>query len=167
MSAGVYKIINPIVKTILRSPLHSLMSRNTLLIEFEGRKTGRALSTPISYHAVGGRVSCFTSRSYPWWRNLVANADVTVRLKGCSLNGHANVTESESIQIVSALRDFLIAVPRDAAHAGVLLDQDGQPIESDLIEASKRLVHISIEFPLAASQCPSPPSRTGPGIKRR
>ncbi len=165
MSAGLYKVINPMVKMILRSSLHGLMSGNTLLIEFEGRKTGRKLSTPISYHVVGDQVSCFTSRSYPWWRNLIANADVAVRLKGCLLNGRANVTEDQPDQILAALRDFLIAVPRDASHAGVRLDPNGQPVGSDLVEASKRLVHISIELPLRASWCPPPTDEIGTGIK--
>ena len=46
------------------------MSSNTLLLEFRGRKSGRALSTPISYHVDEGSDHCFTNRNFGWWRNL-------------------------------------------------------------------------------------------------
>ena len=48
MSNLLYGLINPAVCSLLRSPLHGLMSKNTLLLEFTGRKSGRLLSTPIS-----------------------------------------------------------------------------------------------------------------------
>jgi len=38
MSNLLYGLINPAVCSLLRSPLHGLMSKNTLLLEFAGRK---------------------------------------------------------------------------------------------------------------------------------
>lgn len=64
MSNLLYKVINPIVKGLLRSPLHGLMSKNTMLIEFKGRKSGRMFTTPVSYHIEGDRVHCFTSQEF-------------------------------------------------------------------------------------------------------
>ena len=45
MANTLYRLINPHVRALLRSPLHGLMSRNTLLLSFNGRKTGKLLST--------------------------------------------------------------------------------------------------------------------------
>ena len=45
--SAIYKWINPPIKFLLASPLHGIMSSNTLLLDFTGRKSGRALSTPI------------------------------------------------------------------------------------------------------------------------
>ena len=59
----VYKLLNPPVKRLLRSGLHGLTSKNTLLLEFTGRKSGRALSTPISYYLKDGAAHCFTTHS--------------------------------------------------------------------------------------------------------
>ena len=67
-----YRMINPPVRWLLRSPIHGLMSKNTLLLEFQGRKSGRALSTPISYYEAGGVMRGFTDRRFGWWRK---NAD--------------------------------------------------------------------------------------------
>jgi hypothetical protein len=33
----------------LRSPLHGILSKNFLLINFTGRKSGRVFTTPVSY----------------------------------------------------------------------------------------------------------------------
>ncbi len=146
MSQKLYKVINPIVKRILCSPLHGLMSKNTLLLEFKGRKSGRTLSTPVSYHLESDRIHCFTSKGYRWWRNLVDNPDVTIQLKGQARRGRARVSVDDPDRIASALRAFLIAVPRDAPHAGVGLDQDGQPIARDVTESAKKMVYVCIEL---------------------
>ncbi len=71
MSKTLYRLIKPTVRSLLLSPLHGLMSRHTLLLEFSRRKTGRALSTPISYYRDGGAAHCFTQRKFGWWRKLL------------------------------------------------------------------------------------------------
>jgi hypothetical protein len=38
-------------------------------------------------------------------------------------------------------------VTRDAPHAGVKFDADGQPLAADVAEASRRLAFISSEIP--------------------
>ncbi|MEO7911940.1 MAG: hypothetical protein ABIV47_20035 [Roseiflexaceae bacterium] len=36
-----YRIVNPILGALLRSPLHSLISKRLMLLSFQGRKTGK------------------------------------------------------------------------------------------------------------------------------
>lgn len=146
MSEALYAVINPVVKFILRSPLHGLMSGNTLLLGFKGRKSGKMYSTPVSYHAVDGHVHCFTEIKSNWWRNLMQADEVGLTLRGRRILGKPTVLMDGSTQVQTALHDFLIATPRDASHAGVALDVDGRPIASDIAEACKRLVFISIEI---------------------
>ena len=40
---------NGIIKGLLRSPLHRLMSTSTLLITYTGRKSGQVYTTPVNY----------------------------------------------------------------------------------------------------------------------
>ena len=82
MSKKLYRVINPVVKKILRSPLHGFLSQNTLLLEFTGRKSGRKLSTPVSYHSSDGIAHCFTRKSFVWWKNLNSGEAVYVTIKG-------------------------------------------------------------------------------------
>ena len=42
-------IFNPFMVWLLRSPLHKLASKNTLLITFTGRKSGKKYTTPVNY----------------------------------------------------------------------------------------------------------------------
>jgi hypothetical protein len=36
-----YRVANPVVKMLLRSPLHGIASGNIALLHFRGRKSGR------------------------------------------------------------------------------------------------------------------------------
>ncbi len=146
MSKALYSVINPVVKFILNSPLHGLMSRNTVLLEFRGRKSGKTYTTPVSYRATNGHLHCFTDKANKWWLNLQGGDDIGVTLRGRKMTGKPSVLADGSAQVHTALRDLLVASPRDAAHAGVAFDAAGQPVTSDVIEASKGLVFISIEL---------------------
>lgn len=146
MSKTLYKLINPIVKSILRSPLHGLMSRNTILLEFTGRKSGKTYTTPVSYHEVNGSLRCFTERENRWWRNLEQGEHVRLTLRGRDCVGSPRVRADDSPELGAALRDFLIATPRDASHAGVAFGPDGEPNASDIDAAIQNLVLITIEL---------------------
>lgn len=43
------KMYNPVVIWLLRSPFHGLIDKNTVLITFTGRKSGKSYTFPISY----------------------------------------------------------------------------------------------------------------------
>ena len=146
MSKTLYSVINPVVKFILNSPLHGLMSRNTVLLEFKGRKSGKTYMTPVSYHATDGHLHCFTDKGNKWWHNLEGGDDLRVTLRGRPMTGQPTVSVDGSARAQAALHDFLIASPRDAKHAGVELDSNGQPVAADVARASQELAFISIEL---------------------
>lgn len=146
MSKALYSVINPVVKFILSSPVHGLMSRNTVLLEFKGRKSGKTYTTPVSYRAMNGQLHCFTDKANKWWHNLRGGGDVGLTLRGRRMTGKPSVLADGSAEVQTALHDLLVASPRDAAHAGVAFDADGRPVASDVARASKDLVFISIEL---------------------
>lgn len=144
MSDLFFKIVNPVVKTLLRSPLHRAMSHNTVLLEFTGHKSGRSLSTPVSYVISGDELQCFTS--HPWWKNLRQSKEITLVLQGKRRKGIPRVTINEPETIAAALAPFLVLVPRDAPHAEVALDANGQPDSADIERAAQRLVLVTIKL---------------------
>lgn len=146
MANTLYRLINPPVRWLLRSPLHGLMSKNTLLLEFTGRKSGRALSTPISYHLKDGVAHCFTSSAFAWWRNLTSDQQVRLTIQGQAWQSTPDVESSDYQQMAIQLDAFLRAVPRDAAHAGVSLDGNGHPDPEDIRQAIPSMVYL--QFPL-------------------
>lgn len=135
-----YKMINPSVRWLLRSRLHGLMSKNTLLLEFEGRKSGRELSTPISYYEDDGVFRGFTERRFGWWRNLEYGR-VHAIVRGRRYEVDVDLEQGEA-EIREGLRSFLRAVPRDASHAGVALSADGTPLEEDIAKVAGKMVHV-------------------------
>ena len=82
MSKLLYQLINPPISLLLKSPLHRVMSANTLIVEFKGRKSGKTMATPISYHQTDDVIHCFTGRAGIWWRNLMAGNPVKLLIKG-------------------------------------------------------------------------------------
>jgi len=68
---------------------------------------------------------------------------VRLARRGCDYVGTPRV-RADSLELGAALRDFLIASPRDASHAGVAFGPDGKPIASDIDSAIKNLVLITI-----------------------
>jgi len=141
-----FSVVNPMVITLLRSPLHPLMSANTALIEFRGRKSGKIYQMPVSYHETEHAVHLFTDRSNGWWRNLQGGDAMKIRIRGIEHIGRPQVEVEDSPAKQAALTSFLTAVPRDASSAGVHLDTNGQPCASDIADASERLVLIAIDL---------------------
>ncbi len=82
-------IVNAVVKRILRSPLHSPLSKRLLLITFAGRKSGKTYTTPTSYVREGQDIIIFSERNRRWWRNLEGGAPVEVRVQGKARKGSA------------------------------------------------------------------------------
>ena len=147
MSKRLYRAINPAVKKILRSPLHGVLSQNTLLLEFTGRKSGRKLSTPVSYHLTDGIAHCFTRKSFVWWKNLNSGEPVYVTIKGKRHLVRPEVEAENSEVKGQALRHFLRAVPRDAPHSGVSLDTNGDPNVDDIQRVVSDMVYVRLPFP--------------------
>jgi hypothetical protein len=145
MSKILYAVINPVVKTILCSPFHGLMSRNTVLLEFKGRKSGKAYSTPVSYRAENDQLQCVTDKTNKWWLNLRGGDDIRVILRGQEMAGTPSVLADGSKTVQAALHDLLLASPRDASHANVGFDANGQPVAEDVERASKNLALITIK----------------------
>jgi hypothetical protein len=68
------------MRRLLDSPLHWPLSRWFAVLAWNGRKTGRKYSTPVSYVREGDTV--FVTTGDRWWRNLGGGAPVTMRIAG-------------------------------------------------------------------------------------
>lgn len=70
------RLVNPLVRLLLRSPLHRLLSRSLVILSYQGRKTGRSHSLPCMY--ARDRQDLYIISGQPdrkvWWLpNLPAN----------------------------------------------------------------------------------------------
>jgi F420H(2)-dependent quinone reductase len=91
-------LYNPIVKTILKSPLHGVMSENTMLLTFFGHKSGKEFTTPINYIQEGKRITVITGFQHHWWMNLRKSSPVTLLVRGEEYEGLAQVSTDSAIE---------------------------------------------------------------------
>jgi hypothetical protein len=89
---------------LLRSPLHVLMSHQTMLLTLQGRKTGKTYTVVVTY-VQDGKTVFFLSRAN-WWKNLRGGAKVLLQLRGKAVTGFAepvfdqSLTEQKITQII-------------------------------------------------------------------
>jgi hypothetical protein len=146
MASVMYKVLNPIMKGILKSPLHGAMSKNIGIIEFTGRRSGRAMSTPVTYHIKDGRIHCLTSKESTWWKNLVDVDQAAMVIQRRRIVARPTVVTDDLQVLQAALTDILTAVPRDASFSNVRLDENKIPNADDIAAAVPGMVYVS--FPI-------------------
>ena len=138
-------LLNPGVRRLLRSPLHRLASSNIGILHFTGRRSGRALDTPVSYARDGQVVRLMSSQNTGWWKNFRDRpAAVEMEMARTRHPGFATLYEGDSKALREGVAKFLAAVPRDAVIYGLRLGRDRRPTEKSLDANAHRLVLVEI-----------------------
>ena len=144
--------LNPLVKVLLRSPLHRPLSQRLLLLTFTGRQTGKRYTTPVGYVQVGDTLLLGTQSR--WWKNLRGGARISARLRGRDCTGVADVLTDEA-GMIESYRPMLAVAPHNGRAIGVRLDPDGWPNRDDVARARQE-GHVVIRLHLdQADQGPS------------
>ena len=138
-------LVNPVIRGLLHSPLHGLVSGNIAILHFTGRNSGRALSTPLSYTREGDTVRLLSSQSTRWWRNFRGgDAAVEIELAGERHRGSAHLLEGDSDALRSGTTRFLTQLPRDAKVYGIQLDSNRRPVPESLAAKAEDLILVEI-----------------------
>ena len=128
--------VNPVVSWVLRSPLHRLLSRSTMLVRYTARKSGREISLPVNYVAEGENLWVLSVGKRSWWRNFRQPAPATLRLRGCEVAAQGEVITDEAAQL-SGMAAFVKGMPQVARYLKIWFDEKGEPDADDLREAMK------------------------------
>ncbi len=64
--------LNPLIRALLRSPLHPLASRALLVLSWSGRTSGRRYSIPVGYQRDGDDIVVMLTKpaQKTWWKNF-------------------------------------------------------------------------------------------------
>ena len=143
-SATIPPFLNKVMSTVLRSPVHGMVSKSIMLITFTGRKSGKTYTTPISYTRNGNLVTAFTHAK--WARNLDGGAPVTLTIKNKALQGQATVVSDDKDAIAAGLKTHLSQVKTDAKFYQVTFDEDGSPNWADVQRAAENCEMIQIKL---------------------
>jgi deazaflavin-dependent oxidoreductase (nitroreductase family) len=102
---NVLRFVNPVMRAVLRSPLHRMLDGNLMLLTVTGRKTGRTYTLPVGRHeSTDG--TFVLSAGGSWRHNLRGGADVRVTLDGRERSAHA-VLEEDLDRAAEAFRSML------------------------------------------------------------
>ncbi len=99
-----YRVVNPTMAAILRSPLHRLLSNALMLLSFRGVRSGKSYTIPVGYMQQGNRLYIFSHAK--WWKNLPGQ-QVTLRLRGRNVHGTARRLE-DPYEIAEVVRMSLV-----------------------------------------------------------
>jgi deazaflavin-dependent oxidoreductase (nitroreductase family) len=137
-----FAIINPVMRFLLRSPLHFLLSNSLMLITFTGRKSGRKFTTPVRYIQTDDRVRCFTAAENQWWRNLRSGGRVSLLIKRQSGEYQAQAIFDNPAEIKEQLMSYLALFPQDAAYHDIRINKDKSLNEQDLEQAARNAIVV-------------------------
>jgi hypothetical protein len=112
---------------MLRSPLRVFLS-GLMLATVTGRKSGRAISTPVNYARDGGTLLITSTIDRTWWKNVRGGAPVTLLIDGKTYRAEAIAIEDRAAVERELLRFFHLT---KRTSGGIHLDQDGRPTEPD------------------------------------
>ena len=144
---GLYRVLNPVMKSVLRSPLHRMASRTIALLRFCGRTSGREFVTPLSYIRDDQTVWFLSDHSTNWWKNFrKGDVSVSIEIARKTVNGTARLWDGNTDELREHVSRYLCALPRDAKVYGIKLDQNKVPIEASLVKAAPTLVMVQDEL---------------------
>ena len=127
------KLYNPMVIWLLRSPLRSLVDKQTMLITVTGRKSGKHYTFPVSYIRDGETLLIISQRNRTWWRNLRDGAPVTIFLQGHVWRARGD-TFTNTGMAANILLLILQHVPTYQQLLHVKLDVSGQPEHPEALQ---------------------------------
>jgi deazaflavin-dependent oxidoreductase (nitroreductase family) len=136
--------VNHAMKLVLRSPVHGMVSKTILLINFTGRKSRKTYTTPVSYSQYDNQVYIFTHAT--WWKNLRSDAPVTLCIQGREFQGLAEPVVEDKQAIAAGLIAHLRKVPSDARYYGVTFDDHRNPKAEEIEQAVETVVMIRIQL---------------------
>jgi hypothetical protein len=135
---AVLKVINPIFKTLLRSPLARFAPPMMVVISFKGRKSGRPYDLVVGWHEVGGEHFVFSPARWPL--NFRGGAPVEVR-RGSLRRTYTGTLVSDPEVIAPLLQAAVDAgQPRDL---GLKMDADDKVTPEAVRTVGRRMIRLS------------------------
>ncbi len=143
-------IWNPIVRLLLRSPLHGMMSKSLMLITYTGKKSGKEYTLPVTYLEDGKTIYVMPGmpEKKVWWHNIEQDTPVKLTLRGKVVPARGTRLEPQKdLKAIShILRMFIMRNPPVAALFNVRRGEDGSLNPEDLNKASEKIVMIRMDL---------------------
>ncbi len=118
---------NSVIETVLKSPLHRLMSGKLLLLRYLGAHTATEYTLPVQYADThhGHVVLVAKADDKTWWRNFTSMGQVQVLQAGSwvPMTAHALLGSEDPEAVTPLLRSYAARFPK------VVKSLDGDTLE--------------------------------------
>ncbi|MBY5161002.1 hypothetical protein [Salsipaludibacter albus] len=127
-------VVNPLVRTLLRTPAHRLVDDAMLLLCFRGRRTGTPYTIPVGHHDLAGHPAVLTNSG--WRVNFRGGHPMAVRWRGRVLPGTGTLEEDPD-HVARAYSDLVGAHGWEHAgrRLGLRINVDRAPTHDELADA--------------------------------
>jgi hypothetical protein len=143
--AAIRRIVNPLLGYLLRTPVMGAAREQMMVVGFNGRKTGRRYSIPLSAHRIDNNLYALTSA--PWKANFRDGATAEVLL-----GGKTTTMRGEFIQDPAVVADISrrcaesYGVKRAQRMMGLKFRDQRVPTLEEFTEAAKRDRMVAIRL---------------------
>ena len=134
---AIFRFMNPVIRSLLQSRFHRLLSGQVMLLGYTGRVSGRMYTIPIGYFAwdAGSVLSVSGTR---WWKNLRDGRPVSLLVRGVRHTAIPAVFESADSR-ADLLAQFVRRYgPKVAGRLQAGLPSDRGPTPEELRSAAAR-----------------------------
>ncbi len=97
----VLRLANPLVRRVLDSPAHRLLSSQLLVLAYRGSRTGRMHRIPLRYAGTpAGEIVALAlaPESKQWWRSFAAPRAATITVRGARITVEGALSEGNGRQ---------------------------------------------------------------------
>lgn len=93
--AAILRVVNPVLRLLLRTPIMGAARQQMMVVSFDGRKSGRRYSIPLTAHRIDNNLFALTSA--PWKVNFRDGAKAEVLLDGKSTTMRGELVRDRAI----------------------------------------------------------------------
>jgi hypothetical protein len=93
--AAILRVVNPILRFLLRTPVMGGARKELMVVSFNGRKTGRQYTIPLSAHRIDNDLYALTGA--PWKQNFRDGAAAEVFHDGKTTTMHGELIQDRSV----------------------------------------------------------------------
>ncbi|GAB0106510.1 nitroreductase/quinone reductase family protein [Nocardia sp. JMUB6875] len=137
--------LNAVMRWVLRSPLHRVVSGKLLIVTVVGRRTGRVYDNPVAYVEHEGTLLIGTAAK--WRRNLKPDEPVRITLRRRVIEADwAVITDVD--EAAELYRVILTHNPTHGKYAGISLNSDGSVNREELAAAFAKGTAVVRLWPL-------------------
>jgi hypothetical protein len=131
---AVVRVVNPILRGLLSSPVHGLVSSQLMLLHFTGRKSGERYTVPVGHHHLDGRLAVLTNSN--WRVNFRDGAHAEVTYQGRRQSVRATLEEDpETVaKVYEGIIDEL-GVKQAQRRLGITLNVEREPSHKEMVDA--------------------------------